>query len=1106
MTGEVFVFPTSFAQQRLWFLDQMTPGLTAYNVLSAVALSDSVDRLVLQRTLDEIARRHEALRTTFDLVDGRPVQSVGPARPIPLAFVDLTRVGADQREEGYRRLAAAEAERPFDLQRGPLIRGTLVTVDAAEHVVLLTLHHIVTDGWSASILERELRAIYEAFSAGRPSPLPDLPVQYADFAVWQRRHLSGPRLESQRAWWKDTLAGAPAVLNLPADRARPAVHSFRGASLPFRIPASVMAGLKRRCQQSQATLFMGALAVFAALLHRYTGQDDIVIGTPVAGRAHSSLEHVVGLFVNTVVVRIDLSGDPLFVELLARVREAAMNAYAHQEMPFEQLVADLAPDRRLSHSPLIQVMFTLDAADPPGAAPAGDGGEVDELEVGPAEPGTAKFDLTLALGEAPDGLHGVLEFNTDLFDERAMAWLVRHYHALLEAVVADHDRRVSSLPMLAAGERELITTDWNRSHTDYPADQTLHAVFDAVAAEQPGAVAIVDGDRSLSYGALRDRAERLASRLRALGVRRGTLVGVCAERSLEQVMGTLAVVKAGGAYVPLDPSYPRERLRFMIEDTDVPVILTTGELAGKFADLPPRIIRLDGGDEEPGTLPVTDEAPTDGAPEDVAYVIYTSGSTGQPKGVIVPHRAVLRLVQSTNYIDLRPEDVVAHASNVSFDAATFEMWGALLNGARLVVIPRDVTLSPLDLARRIAEERITAMFITTPLFHQLAAEAPEAFGGVRHLLFGGDVAEPRLVRAIVRAGTPPARLVHVYGPTENTTFTTWHLVTDVPEGAPSVPIGRPIANTDVYLLDRAGEVVPIGVPGEVYVGGDGLAHGYLGRPEPTAASFVPHPFRADIGARLYRTGDLGRYRPDGVIEFLGRIDGQVKIRGFRVEPGEVEVALGGAPGVREVAVVPRQDARGDRQLVAYVVGHPDGTPSIGALRHYAQERLPDYMVPGAFVLVPGLPLTANGKIDRRALPEAAVGRPGEEARHVAPQTDVERAIAGIWQEVLRVERVGLYDNFFDLGGHSLLLVRVLDRLRQALPAEPTMLDLFRYPTVAALARHLGHDIAESGRAPVLGDATDEDDWAASVAARAAMLREAMPRRVTGAGEETVAGS
>src|SRR6266508_4149848 len=619
MTGEVFVFPTSFAQQRLWFLDQMTPGLTAYNVLSAVALSDSVDRLVLQRTLDEIARRHEALRTTFDLVDGRPVQSVGPARPIPLAFVDLTRVGADQREEGYRRLAAAEAERPFDLQRGPLIRGTLVRVDAAEHVVLLTLHHIVTDGWSASILERELRAIYEAFSAGRPSPLPDLPVQYADFAVWQRRHLSGPRLESQRAWWKDTLAGAPAVLNLPADRARPTVHSFRGASLPFRIPASVMAGLKRRCQQSQATLFMGALAVFAALLHRYTGQDDIVIGTPVAGRAHPSLEHVVGLFVNTVVVRIDLAGDPLFVELLARVREAAMNAYAHQEMPFEQLVADLAPDRRLSHSPLIQVMFTLDAADPPGAAPAGDGGEVDELEVGPAEPGTAKFDLTLALGEAPDGLHGVLEFNTDLFDERAMAWLVRHYHALLETVVADHDRRVSSLPMLAAGERELITTDWNRSHTDYPADQTLHAVFDAVAAEQPGAVAIVDGDRSLSYGALRDRAERLASRLRALGVRRGTLVGVCAERSLEQVMGTLAVVKAGGAYVPLDPSYPRERLRFMIEDTDVPVILTTGELAGKFADLPPRIVRLDGGDEEPGTPAVTDEARTDGGPEDLAY-------------------------------------------------------------------------------------------------------------------------------------------------------------------------------------------------------------------------------------------------------------------------------------------------------------------------------------------------------------------------------------------------------------------------------------------------------------------------------------------------------
>ena len=1102
MSGEVLVFPTAFAQQRLWFLDQMTPGLTAYAVMCPITLSGPLDRRALERALHEIVCRHEALRTTFDVVDGRPVQIVDRECALPLAFVDLTCVRVGRRDEHAARLVAAEADRPFDLQRGPLVRATLIRVDVGEHLLLLALHHIITDGWSARILERDVRAVYAAFTRGEPSRLPELVVQYADFAVWQRRRLAGPALESHRAWWRAALRGAPTVLDLPADRARPGVHGFHGASVPFWIPARVVTELERLCKQSRATPFMGALAVFSTLLHRYTGQDDIVVGTPVAGRADPALEHVVGFFVNTVIVRIDLSGDPPFLELLARVREASLNAYAHEEVPFEQLVADLAPDRRLSHVPLVQVMFTLDAADTASAAGADprDTDEQAELEVGAAEPGTSKFDLTMALGAVSEGLHGTLEFNTDVFDESTMAWLVRHYHALLKAAVAEPGRRLSALSMLAGGERELLLSDWSGTRTDYPAGQTVQAVFAAVAARQGDAVAVVDGGRSLSYGDLASRARHLADRLRCLGVVRGTLVGVCAERSLEFVVAVLAVLEAGGAYVPLDASYPRRRLRFMIEDTEAAVILTTEELAGRFADLSPVIVLLDSGDVEAGPPVDAAACAVDNAPDDLAYVMYTSGSSGEPKGVAVPHRAVLRLVRATDYIALQPDDVVAHVSNVSFDAATFEIWGALLNGGRLVVIPREVALAPRDFGRCLAEEGITVLFITTPLFHQLATESPGAFGGVRHLLFGGDVADPRLVRAVVRASTPPHRLLHVYGPTESTTFATWHLVADVPDGAASVPIGRPVANTEVYILDGRGEVAPVGIRGELCIGGDGLARGYFRRPEATAACFVAHPFRTDPAARLYRTGDLARRRPDGAIEFLGRIDGQVKIRGFRVEPGEVEVTLGSAPGVREVAVVPREDEHGLRQLVAYVVGTRDGAPSTAALRQYARERLPDYMVPAAFVVVDELPLTANGKIDRSALRKSPLGSAAE-AAHVAPRNDVERAIAGVWREVLQLERIGVHDNFFDVGGHSLLLIRVLDRLRQALLGELSMLDLFRYPTVAALADHVRRAAVEPGPGPVVGDAADDGDWAVSVAERAAMLRGAMAARVpSGAGE------
>jgi amino acid adenylation domain-containing protein len=1089
MTHDVFVFPTSFAQRRLWFLDQMSGGRPVYNVATEIEFDWLVAPEHFDQALQLAVRRHESLRTTFAVVDGEPVQVVHPPASTTTTTTvdDLRALSSLEKEAEYSRIAAEVAGGSFDLTHGPLVCARLVWMDAASAVAILVMHHISTDGWSSRLLEEEILLACDALRRRSPINLPEVPIQYGDFAVWQRQQLAAgarDRIE----WWRNTLKDAPAALSLPLDRARPPVASLDGTTLTFRLPARLSGDLHELCQRTGVTGFMATLAAFQFLLAQHCGAADIVVGTAVAGRDHPSLDRTIGFFVNTIVLRSRIRAPLTFASLLEQVRTAAMDAYAHQDLPFERLVAELAPDRQLAQTPLFQVMFTYDPIDVDDLE-ADDGEPADTLEIAAACEGTAKFDVTLALAESGSGLSGVLEFNADIFAETTMRTWLHHLHALLEHAVAHPDAPLTPAALLAESEREQVVNGWNHTATDYPRNASIPAIFDQTAARCPHAPAVVDRGATISYGELLLRSELMAAALEARGVRRGTLVGICAPRSGELIAGMLAVLKAGGAYVPLDPEYPVERLRMMVEDAGLSIVLAADDCAGALTGCPVTIVSL----STPGLMPdpvhpAVDPVGTAG-PEDVAYVIYTSGSTGRPKGVAIPHRAVLRLVCETDYVALGPDDAVGHASNTSFDAATFEIWGALLNGARVVVIARELMLSPRDLVAFLRAEQVTTLFITTPLFNQIAAIDPGSFGSLRTLLFGGDTADPGSVRRVVRSASPPARLLHVYGPTETTTFATWHHVRDIPDTALTVPIGGPIANTEAYVLDADRQPVPVGIAGELYIGGDGVGLGYLGLADATRERFVANPLAGRSAGRLYRTGDRVRWLPDGSLEFLGRIDRQIKIRGFRVEPGEVEVLLARCPGVRQVAVVPKQNGAG-RYLAAYVSALRETELSVGTLRQHARARLPDYMVPSHFVVMPDLPLTANGKIDRDALPGVDLAIEGAAAAFVNPRSDVERLLAGVWRDVLQLERVSVEDNFFDVGGHSLLLIKVLERLRALLPVELSVLDLFRFPTIATLAGEIAvrtaaavphHDPPSAARTSVVIDD------------RAALLRRGLSR-------------
>jgi len=943
--------PLSFAQQRLWFLDQFAGTGTQYNVVGAVHLEGAFDRVALERAVNEVVVRHEALRTTFATADRGPYQRIAEALEVEFPVADLSGMAADERETRAKELAGEEYSRPFDLQSGPLFRARLLRLAEEEHVFVFAMHHIVSDGWSMGVLFHELGVLYEAYSAGRPSPLEALPIQYADFAVWQREWLSGEVLEAQLSYWKERLGGLP-TLQLPTDRTRPPVQTFAGARRVAEIPGDLRDSLEALGRAEGATLFMTMLAAFAVLLQRYSGQDDIVVGSPIANRNRSEIEGLIGFFANSLVMRADVSGEPSFRELLGRVREAALGAYEHQDLPFEKLVEELEPERDMSRNPLFQVSFAVQNA-PMGALQLG-GLRLDMLQL---NVGTTHFDLEVHVREEAEVLNIGFIYNTDLFEGGTIERMLGHYRRILEGVVAEPERRVSELELLSAEERRRLLVEWNDTATDYPRERCVHELFEEQAGRTPEAVAVVYEGEGLSYGELNSRANYLAHELRGRGVGPEVLVGICVERSLEMVVGLLGILKAGGAYVPLDPEYPAQRLSFMLEDTSAPVLLTQRALLDGLPSPESEVVCLD-----ELAWPVAggpSENPTSGVKAgNLAYVIYTSGSTGKPKGVMVPHRAIIRLVCNTDYFQVVPEDRVAQASNVSFDAATFEVWGALLNGARLVGVGKDVQLDPEVFAGFLSDRGITALFVTTALFNLMAREAPTAFAGLRGLMFGGEAVDAKAVRRVLEHG-PPERLLHVYGPTESTTFASWQRVEAVGAEATTVPIGRPVRNTTLYVLDELLEPVPVGVPGELYIGGDGLARGYLKRPELTAEKFVPDPFATDAGARLYKTGDRVRYRDDGAIEFLGRTDEQVKLRGFRVELGEIEAVLGGHEAVREVVVVVREDTQGDKRVVAYTVT-PGEAPPAAELRELCRRELPSYMVPSAFVRLDSIPLNPNG--------------------------------------------------------------------------------------------------------------------------------------------------
>jgi amino acid adenylation domain-containing protein len=1041
--------PLSFAQTRLWLLDRLQPGSAAYNMPMAYRLRGRLQPGALADSLGEIVRRHEALRTRFLGGTDGPAQVVDPPEALVLPQVDLAGLPEPARRWEEERLTGAEALRPFDLARGPLLRPLLLRAGGSEWVLVLAMHHIVSDGWSMGVLLRELAALYGAALAGRPSPLPELPVQYADFAVWQREWLQGEVLEGQLAYWRERLAGHPPVLELPADRPRPAVQTFRGAVEPLLLEAEASGRLADLSRRRGAPLFMTALSGFLALLHRYTGQTDLLVGTPTAGRNRVELEGLIGFFVNTLVLRTDASGDPTFEELLGRVREVSLGAYAHGDLPFERLVEELAPQRDLSHSPLFQVLFVLQT-ESVTALPRIAGLEIEGLELSLE---AAKFDLTVALEEGPEGLAGALEYNLDLFDATTARRMAGHLRNLLAGAAAHPGGRLSELPLLSAAERDELLVEWNDTARERRWSPLVHELFSAQARKSPEAVAVVmataTGDRRLTYGEIEARSNRLAHHLRSLGVGPEVRVGICAERTPERVVGIVAVLKAGGAYVSLDPSYPRERLAYLLEDARTPVLLTESRFLERMPESAATVVLLER-DFEGDALRAPE---VELGPESLAYVIYTSGSTGRPKGVAVSHRGLLNLVHwHVETYEVTAADRGTLVASPAFDASVWELWPLLAAGAGAWIPDEETRLSAPRLLRWWAEQGITLAFLPSQLAEAVMGEISEAKIppglALRVLAVGGD----RLHRA--PPPETPFRLVNHYGPSEYSVVTT---AAPVPPGmAGSPPIGRAISNTRVYVLDGSLRPVPKGVPGELYVGGAGLARGYLGRPELTAERFVPDPWRPE--ARMYRTGDLARWLPDGNLDFLGRVDHQVKLRGMRVELGEIETVLARHPGVLEAAVLVREDRPGDKRLTAYAVRGGEGPAPVEELRGFLDRELPSYMVPQDWVCLDALPLTPNGKVDRRALP--APDRRIETM--VAPRTPLEELVAEIWAEVLYLDRVGIHDSFWDLGGHSLLATKVLARVNESFGIELPLQALFKSPTIADFTAAIGESLLAGG--------------------------------------------
>ncbi|MDX1643223.1 MAG: amino acid adenylation domain-containing protein [Thermoanaerobaculia bacterium] len=1073
-TATARTFPASFAQRRLWVLDQLHPESPVYVVPIALFLDGALDAARLERSLAELARRHAVFRTRFATESGEPVQEVMPEVEIPLRSEDLAHLGADEAEVVALERANREAARPFDLTRAPLARAFLFRLAADRHLFLLTLHHSIVDAWSLPTLFEELGYFYRR-PGGDDTELPDLPIQYADFAAWERRNATSPGAVRELEYWRERLGGELPVLELPSDRGRPPVQTYRGAWASHRVSRDALERLRALAGERKVTLFTLLLSGFAVLLNRLTGATDLLVGVPVGMRRRAETEPLVGLFVNTVVLRLDLAGDPDFTTLLDRVREATLGALEHADTPFERLVEELQPERDVSRNPLFQVLFEMESEPPPqlaleGLAPA--------PMLGPdrVHTGTAKADLAIAVEEGSDSLLLGVEYSTDLFDRETVERFLEQFAILLEEATRTPTRPISALDLLSEDQRRQLL-QWGRAVSPPPPEEGLiHEVFAAVVSRRRAAVAVAFGDQELTYGELDTRAEALAYELRRLGVEPNAIVGILMERSLELVVAIVATLKAGGAYLPLDPSYPPQRLADMVQDARPQVVLTRERWSGLLEGSDVPLLDLDseaiGGRaerrpsmEEPTAIRVR--------PGDVAYVMYTSGTTGRPKGVRIPHQAVVRLVHGVDYITYGEDETLLLLSSISFDPSTMEIWGALLHGARLVIAPPETpTLE--GLAELIRRDRISLLHLSTTLFHQMMQTDPTALGSVRQMVVGGDVLSPSHVRTALEHLESGGRIVNGYGPTECTMLAICNVISEPSELGERVSLGRPIAGREVFVLDAARRLGPIGVPGEIHLGGPGLAVDYLARPALTAESFGPHPFAAEPGQRLYATGDVGRWLPDGRVDFFGRRDRQVKIRGYRVELGEIEAVLSQRPDVLAAAVEVVEFGENDERLVAYFESAGPSV-SVDALRQYARDRLPRFMVPSHFVGLERLPRTPTGKVDRSKLElpqELSTEHPSLPTAAQEPErpddlSPTERQIAEIWSEVLKVESVERHDNFFDLGGHSLLLLQVFSRLHGIYGRRVSVIDLFRYPTVASLATLFDPQQSEDKSTPQL---------------------------------------
>lgn len=1050
--------PLSFAQQRLWFLHQLFPDSHSYNLLEAMQLKGTLNLSALEQSLSELIRRHEVLRTTFPMVEGQPIQRIASPSMVTLPVNDLQGLSTSEQTEQLQKIAIDISLKPFDLEAEPLIQFALLKMSEQEHVLLLKMHHIIYDGWSLSIFFRELSQLYQAFLQGLSSPLPELSIQYADFAVWQRQWLTGEVLDKQLNYWQKQLADPSLVLELPSDHPRPPVPTFQGNTQNSQLGQDLSQKLKQLSLESETTLFMTLLTAFFILLSRYSGQKDLIVGSPIANRNNPLLEQLMGFFANTLALRGELSGNPTFLELLARVKRTNLEAYAHQDLPFEMLVEKIQPERDLSRNPLVQVMFSLQNT--PEADSSLSGLKIENIPL-PIEL-KARFDLEVNFWETPTGLAGVWFYSTDLFDETTIARMGNHFNNLITAIVNNPQARISELSLLSPEEHNQLIDQGNQTTRDYPLDQCIHQLFEAQVERTPDGVAIVFQEQQLTYAELNSRANQLAHYLQFLGLKLEDKVGVCIERSPLMAIAILAILKAGGAYVPLDTAYPPERLAFMLEDTQCPLILTQNHLS----DLLPvnnsqRLIDI----ESQGNSIAqhsSENIASKVTPNNLAYIIYTSGSTGTPKGTEVLHRNLMGFMFEIDYLDLKERQIWLQHSSISWDALTLEFWTPLLSGGRCVLYPGNKT-TPEGLSKIISEQGVNILWLTSALFNVMIDNMPESLMDVKQIITGGEALSVEHVARALKL-LPKTQIVNGYGPSECTVFTCCYPIPkQLKENLTSIPIGQPIGDRKVYLLDQNLQPVPLGVSGEIYVGGASVARGYLNQSTLTNQRFINNPFVP--GDTLYKTGDLARYLPalkdtasrpegsplghNGNLEYIGRIDNQVKIRGFRIELGGIETILSQHNDVKVACVIVREDTPGDKRIVAYIVPPDEIIPSISELRQFLKPKLPDYMIPSAFEVLEKLPLTPNGKIDRRSLKAPTYVL--DEDRFVRARNQLEFKLAQIWSNTLKLDNVGVQDNFFYLGGHSLLVPYLMTQIKQEFGQELPLTTLFDHPTIEELA-------------------------------------------------------